>query len=213
MRHPLRFALLSALAVAGVAALAPATALAADKTPTRGLRFPSLTPDGKTVVFAWRGDIWRAPVAGGTATRLTIHEAQDTKPRVSPDGKWIAFSSKRTGNYDVFLMPIEGGEPKQVTTHSGTDIVTDWSPDGKRLLLLTTRDPGPYGTDVYEIDVEGGTPRRITRDGGRDGVLRARRQDDRLRARLQHRLPGRLPRHGQLRPLGDRRRPGPPRAA
>ena len=168
MRHPLRFALLSALAVAGVAALAPATALAAEKPPTRGLRFPSLTPDGKTVVFAWRGDIWRAPVAGGTATRLTIHEAQDTKPRVSPDGKWIAFSSKRTGNYDVFLMPIEGGEPKQVTTHSGTDIVTDWSPDGKRLLLLTSRDPGPYGTDVYEMDIDGGTPRRITRDGGRD---------------------------------------------
>src|SRR5438093_11980630 len=103
------------------------SAAAEEKKPTRGLRYPTLTPDGATVVFAWRGDIWRAPVAGGAATRLTIHEARDTKPRVSPDGKWIAFSSKRTGNYDVFVMPVDGGEPRQVTFHSGTDIATDWS--------------------------------------------------------------------------------------
>src|SRR5688572_28378129 len=64
------------------------------KSPTRGLRYPSLTPDGKTVVFAWHGDIWRMPTAGGAATRLTMHDAQDTKPKVSPDGNWVVFSSK-----------------------------------------------------------------------------------------------------------------------
>ena len=71
------------VAAAAVLAALATPALAADAKPTRGLRFPTLTPDGKTVVFAWRGDIWRAPTAGGTATRLTIHEAQDTKPRES----------------------------------------------------------------------------------------------------------------------------------
>jgi tricorn protease len=160
---------LVALALVAVAPRARGDA-SEEKKPTRGLRFPVLTPDGKTVVFAWRGDIWRAPVAGGAATRLTIHEAQDTKPKVSPDGRWIAFSSKRTGNYDVFVMPVDGGEPRQVTFHSAADIVSDWSPDSKRLLVTSNRDPQPYGNDVYEVDVEGGTPRRITRDGGREGV-------------------------------------------
>src|SRR5882672_3258770 len=125
MRISIRSVSTAALLVLSLAAATSASA--ADAKTTRGLRFPSLTPDGKTVVFAWRGDIWRAPTAGGAATRLTIHEAQDTKPRVSPDGKWIAFSSKRTGNYDVFVMPIEGGEPRQLTYNSGADVATDWS--------------------------------------------------------------------------------------
>ena len=140
------------------------------KEATRGLRYPSLTPDGKTVVFAWHGDIWRMPVAGGAATRLTMHDAQDTKPRVSPDGNWIVFSSKRTGNYDVFVMPIDGGAPRQLTYHSAADIASDWSPDGKKVLFFSSRDPQPYGNDLYEIDVAGGSARRVTRDGGRDGA-------------------------------------------
>ena len=180
MRLLARAACIAAVVVVGSVALSAAfsrTAFAADKAPTRGLRFPSLTPDGKTVVFAWRGDIWKAQISGGTsggaATRLTIHEAQDTKPRVSPDGKMIAFSSKRTGNYDVFVMPIDGGEPKQITFHSSNEIATDWSPDGTRILFLSGRDPQPYGMDLYEVAVAGGTPRRITFDGGRDGSYSA----------------------------------------
>ncbi len=169
MRFLARASALAAVAFVGAAAFSSPVS-AADKEPTRGLRFPSLTPDGKTVVFSWRGDIWRSPVAGGSATRLTIHEAQDTKPKVSPDGKWIAFSSRRSGNYDVFVMPIDGGEPRQITFHSSGEIATDWSPDGTRLLFFSGRDPQPYGGDLYEIAVSGGTPRRLTFDGGRDGT-------------------------------------------
>jgi tricorn protease len=161
---------LAALVAAAALVAVPRPASAEERKPTRGLRFPSLTPDGKTVVFSWRGDVWRAPVSGGTSTRLTIHEAQDTKPKVSRDGRWIAFTSKRTGNYDVFVMPVEGGEPRQVTFHSASDVASDWSPDGKRLLVTSNRDPHPYGNDVWEVDVDGGTPRRVTRDGGREGV-------------------------------------------
>jgi tricorn protease len=140
--------------------------------PTRGLRFPSLAPDGKTVVFAWRGDVWRAPAdGGGPAVRLTIHEEQDTKPRVSPDGRHVAFTSKRAGSYDVYVTSIDGGEPRQVTFHSATDVATDWSPDGRRILFLSSREPGPGGgVDLYEVEATGGTARRVTRDGGRDGA-------------------------------------------
>jgi tricorn protease len=160
-------------ALAGAAVLAAVLTApevrAAEGEPTRGLRFPALTPDGKTVVFAWRGDVWRAPLGGGPAVRLTIHEEQDTKPRISPDGRRIAFTSKRTGSYDVFVMPVEGGEPRQVTFHSAMDVATDWSPDGKRILFLSNREPA-YGGDLYEVDAEGGPARRVTRDGGRDGT-------------------------------------------
>ncbi len=143
---------------------------AADDAPTQGLRYPSLTPDNAAVVFDYRGDIWIAPTDGkGIARRLTIHEAQDTLPRVSPDGKQVAFSSRRDGGYDIFVVGIEGGVPKRVTFHGGPEILCDWSPDGKRLLFMTARSPSLDGMDLYEVPLDGGTPRPVTTDGGRDG--------------------------------------------
>jgi tricorn protease len=148
--------LLSSIAVAG-------------EPSTQGLRYPGLTPDGKSVVFCYRGDVWSAPRDGkGPAQRLTIHEAQDTLCRVSPDGTEIAFTSSRNGNYDVYVMPITGGEPKQVTFHTAVDILCDWSPDGKRLLIASNRDLGDSELDLYEVDLAGGTPRRLTFDGARE---------------------------------------------
>ena len=99
-------------------------------------------------------------------------DEQDTLCRVSPDGKQIAFTSKRNGNYDIFLMPITGGEPKQVTFDSGVEIVCDWSPDGKKVLFASSRDPNA-SLDIYELDLAGGTPRRITFDGAREATYSA----------------------------------------
>ena len=139
-------------------------------SPTRGLRYATLAPDGKTVAFTWRGDIWTVSTDNPQlAHRLTIHEAQDTIPRISPDGKQIAFSSQRSGGYDIYVMPIEGGEPQRVTQHSSAAILCDWSPDGKYLLFASNRDPGRYQLNLYEVAASGGTPRAITVDGGRDG--------------------------------------------
>jgi tricorn protease len=147
-----------------------ASAAAAADESTQGLRYPSLTPDGKSVVFCYRGDIWIAPRDGkGPAQRLTIHEEQDTLCRVSPDGQQIAFTSSRNGNYDVYVMPVTGGEPRQVTFHTGVDIVCDWSPDGKRILVASNRDLGDSELDLYELNLAGGTPRRLTFDGAREG--------------------------------------------
>lgn len=138
--------------------------------PTSGLRYPNLTPDGKRVVFCYRGDIWIANVDGtGTANRLTMHEAQETLPRISPDGKTIAFTSKRNGGHDLFVVPIDGGIPKQITFHSAFEALCDWSPDGKRVLFVSNRDVDSGRTDLYEMDIKGGTPRRITRDGASEG--------------------------------------------
>src|SRR5262245_62790005 len=76
------------------------------------LRHPNYH-NGK-VAFSYLGDIWVANEDGSNVQRLTVHKARDIYPRFSPDGKWIAFSSNRYGNYDVFVMPAAGGSPKQL---------------------------------------------------------------------------------------------------
>src|SRR5882757_2690682 len=73
------------------------------------LRQPAISPDGSLVAFSFQGDIWTVPVAGGKASRITIHDAYESHPVFSPDGKQIAFSGTRYGNNDVFTVPAEGG--------------------------------------------------------------------------------------------------------
>ncbi len=123
----------------------------ADK-PIRGMSWPALSPDGKTLCFTYIGDLWTVPVNGGNAVRMTVHEGLDAYAKWSPDSKWIAFSSLRNGNADIYLMPAEGGEPRQVTFHSSNDWLDDWSPDGKKLLFYSARDtkmPSLYSIDLH----------------------------------------------------------------
>jgi len=165
-----RFSRLVALALFAALVALAGTAQAAEKY-TRGLRYPSLSPDGKKVAFAYRGDIWVADVDGKSpALRLTIHEAQETLPRISPDGKTVLFASMRYGGYDLFTMPLEGGEATRITFHGALEIPCDWSADGKKVLFASNRDPSPYGLDLYEMPAAGGAVRRLTFDGARDGT-------------------------------------------
>ena len=78
--------------------------LAADSNPL-WLRYPAISPDGQTIVFSFRSDLYTVPVSGGLASPLTMHTAHDSQPIWSPDGKWIAFASDRYGNFDIFLIP------------------------------------------------------------------------------------------------------------
>ena len=101
---------------------------------------PSLSPDGRTLAFAWRGDIWTVPTAGGTARQLTVHPADDGEPRWSPDGKRIAFTSDRKSGRQVYVMNADGGKPEQITFHTAGYSLQDWYPDGKSLLVRGTSD-------------------------------------------------------------------------
>ena len=107
------------------------------------LRYPAISPDGKTIVFSYKGDLYKVAKTGGDAIPLTIHEAHDYMPVWSKDGKWIAFASDRYGNFDVFVMPASGGEAKRLTYHSANDLPSDFTHDGKSVLFNTTRN------DVY----------------------------------------------------------------
>ncbi len=64
------------------------------------LRSPAISPDGSTIAFSYRGDLWTVPAAGGAASPRTVHAAYETSPVWSPDGSQLAFASDRYGNFD-----------------------------------------------------------------------------------------------------------------
>lgn len=103
------------------------------------LRYPAISPDGSQIVFTYKGDLYLVASAGGRATQLTFHEAQDFKPVWSTDGNQIAFASDRYGNFDVFIMDASGGEATRLTYHSTDEIPYDFSPDGQRVIFGAAR--------------------------------------------------------------------------
>lgn len=136
------------------------------------LRQPSINNDGSVVSFSYQGDIWTVPSTGGNATRLTIHEAYESNPIFSPDGKQIAFSGTRFGNNDIFVMPSTGGLPKRLTFHSGQDLVASWT-QADKILFSTNREFKQIERpqEVYSISAKGGTESRMLDAVGFEPVL------------------------------------------
>jgi len=120
--------------------------------------YPTLTPDGKTVIFSYEGDLWKTDLNSPAAVRLTAMPGEETNARVSPDSKWLAFSSNQFGNNDVFIMPMAGGEVKQLTFSDANDEVDSWSWDSKSIYFNSNR-YNAFGE--YKIGLEGGTPKRV----------------------------------------------------
>jgi tricorn protease len=128
------------------------------------------TPDyhaGK-IAFSYLGDIWVVDEDGSNPRRLTDNVARDINPRFSPDGKWIAFSSDRYGNYDVFVMPVVGGAARRLTFHSGNDEVIGWTPDSMHIVFRAIRGDGvfPAMATLYQVPVEGGRETSLPTDWG-----------------------------------------------
>lgn len=133
------------------------------------MRDCTISPDGTTIAFTYKGDIYTVPVSGGRAMQLTSHPAYDTAPVWSPDSKKIAFASDRMGSLDVFIVSREGGVPQRLTTHSGSETPIVFKDNG-RVLFAAAIQPSaedmqfPSGTfnQVYEVSVEGGRPRMFS---------------------------------------------------
>lgn len=144
-----------------------ATPLAADDTP-RWIRDPAISPDGTTIAFSWRGDLWTVPVDGGEATPLTSHAAYEAWPVWSPDSQRIAFASDRHGQLDVFLVDALGGTPTRLTFHSADDVPSDFTSDGARVFFESDRQHAPQAllgqgafSELYSTSVDGaGRPRQ-----------------------------------------------------
>ncbi len=119
---------------------------------------PTLTPDGQRILFSYESDLWMVPSRGGQAVRLTAMDGIETRPEVSPDGRWLAFSSGQFGNMDVYVMPLEGGEIRQLTFHQAADEVEGWSWDSQTIHFTSSRE-NRFST--WQVSVNGGTPARV----------------------------------------------------
>ena len=161
MRNVLRYAFSLALGLMASTAMAE---------PVKFARYPHAS-QGK-LVFSYHGDIWIANENGSNPVRLTAHIARDTFPRLSPDGKLVAFTSDRFGNADVFVVPATGGEPKQLTFNTVPDTVLNWTPDGKGILVTTSRAVSPWRSPIHVVPVNGGLPTPLPIDGGVQGMIK-----------------------------------------
>lgn len=133
------------------------------------MRDARISPDGKEIVFCYKGDIYKVPVQGGTATQLTTQASYEANPVWSPDGKQIAFASDRNGNFDLFIMSADGGTARRLTYHSASEIPSAFTPDGKFVLFSASiQDPAqsalfPTGamTELYKVPVTGGRTEQV----------------------------------------------------
>jgi len=130
------------------------------------MRFPAISPDGQTIAFSYKGDLFTVPVTGGQARQLTTNAAYDAYPVWSPDGSQIAFASTREGSFDVWLMASNGGTPQRLTTESGDEFPETFS-DASHVLfrahVMPTAQSGIMAASdfpqVYEVSTQGGRPR------------------------------------------------------
>lgn len=131
----------------------------------RMMRYPDI--NGNQIVFVYAGDIWTVDANGGDARKLTSHKGIELFPKISPDGKWIAFSAEYSGSRQIYIMPSEGGEPTQLTYYNdvgempprgGYDyVVLGWTPDSENVLFRGNRTP--YGERMgkyFTISINGG---------------------------------------------------------
>lgn len=156
--------LLSLVAPPDTHAPATDTLRAEADDPPLWLRYPAISPDGRTLAFNYRGRIYTVPAEGGTAIPLTLHDSYAFHPVWSRDGSQIAFASDRHGNFDVFVIPAAGGEARRLTFHSAADIPTDFTPDGQAVLFHSSRMdaaksslfPSGILPELYRVPVTGG---------------------------------------------------------
>jgi tricorn protease len=148
-----------------VAALLLTTPLAAHAALPR---FPQ--PYGDRIVFVADGNIWSVAKTGGAAERLTSAAGQDMFPRVSPDGKWIAYTEATRAGTDVWVIPAWGGAARRLTYHPTTEagtggrhgpdnMVVTWTPDSQNVVYLSKGDQwNSWIQYMYKVPVMGGAP-------------------------------------------------------
>jgi tricorn protease len=140
-----------------------ASALQAQVAP-QWARYSAISPDGETIAFTYKGDIYSVPTQGGVASQLTFHTAHDYGVVWSKDGTSLAFASNRFGNFDVFTMNAKGGSENRLTFHSTDEMPYTFSVDNSTVIFGAARQdavthrqyPIKEQPELYSVPVVGG---------------------------------------------------------
>jgi tricorn protease len=132
--------------------------------PLGDLRSFAISPTGVRLVFEARGEIFTAPAEHGDVRNLTQSSgARDSDPSWSPDGKWIAYVSDKSGDEEIYLIDQMGkGEEKRITNSGHFKRFVLWSPKSDKLLYNTEN------SCLYVVDIDGGVPELIARNEHRN---------------------------------------------
>lgn len=122
----------------------------------------AFSPTTNEIVFVSGGDIWTTSSNGGEARLLVSHPAMETRPIYSPDGKWLAFHSTRSGNGDIYLMEIATGKLTRLTYDDANDEVNNWSADGSYIYFTSSGKDIAGMRDIYRVKATGGTPMLVS---------------------------------------------------
>lgn len=133
------------------------------------LRDAKVSPDGNTIVFRYKGDLFTVPVKGGEARRITAMSGMEKTPLWSPDGSMIAFASDRDGAMNLYVMSAKGGAARQLTFGSTNVVPEAFTPDGKAVLysasiqdpVMSRLFPTARLTELYSVPVDGGASVQI----------------------------------------------------
>lgn len=146
--------------------------LSSQAQPTKLLRQPTVS--ATQVAFTYGSDLWVADLNGQNVLRLTSTPAVESDPHFSPDGKWIAFTSNRSGNTAVYVVSAKGGEPRRLTYYPSGTATRGWTPDGKQVLYACERETAPSTyMRLWTVPVTGGPSTLLTRQWSFDGSYAA----------------------------------------
>ncbi|MCB9081703.1 MAG: PD40 domain-containing protein [Lewinellaceae bacterium] len=136
---------------------------------TRLLRQPTIS--AQSIAFTYGADLWVVDKTGGEARRLTSTAAVESDPHFSPDGRWIAFTSNRSGTTSVYVVSVEGGMPTRLTWHPSGATTRGWTPDGQRVLYASSRETAPTGFNrLWTVSTQGGPSAMLPSPYGNDGA-------------------------------------------
>ncbi len=114
------------------------------------------------ITFVYGGDIWLMPKTGGTAVQVTHSPGEESWPKFSPDGKFIAYTALYNGKTDAYVIPAAGGVPTRLTYQSLGNRMVDWHPDGEHILFASAREHGQNRvSQFFLVSKEGGFPEKL----------------------------------------------------